>query len=331
MRYGVAAGSQFDPHLWALVLAAGEGSRLRSLTTTADGIAVPKQYCSLHGGPSLLEHAWCRAETLVHEDRVCTVVASQHERWWREALASRHAASVIVQPKNRGTAIGIMLPLLHILKRDPDARVILLPSDHHVREERVLSQALARAAARLDAAQDKILLLGIEPDEVDSELGYIVPQEKMDTGIFTVESFVEKPALPVARKLLSDGALWNTFIVTATAQTLLTLFAQRYPQVLTEMHDIICGGHDEETSQIALENFYESVPNVDFSRDVLQVAADMLELVAVPPCGWSDLGTPKRVKEVLSKWPYHSRPTLSSSLPSSIPITLAAQLSGSAM
>lgn len=331
MRHGFAAGNQHDPHLWALVLAAGEGSRLRSLTTTADGIAVPKQYCSLHGGPSLLEHALYRAEALVAAERVCTVVATQHDRWWREALISRAAESVIVQPKNRGTAVGIMLPLLHILKRDPDARVILLPSDHHVLEERVLSLALERGAARLQDAQDKIVLLGIEPEEVDCELGYIVPEEKVDAGVFTVKSFVEKPPLAQARRLLSEGALWNTFIVAASAQTLLTLFAQRYPQVLKEMHDIICGGHDEETAQIALENFYETVPSVDFSKDVLQTAENMLELVAVPPCGWSDLGTPKRVKEVLSKWPHHHRATTSSSLSSPIPITLSTQLSGSAL
>lgn len=102
---------------WALVLAAGEGSRLRSLTTAADGTAVPKQFCSLLGGPSLLQEALHRAQSIAPRERICTVVAEHHRRWWQRALWSVPAANVIAQPANRGTAIGILLPVLHIRSR----------------------------------------------------------------------------------------------------------------------------------------------------------------------------------------------------------------------
>ncbi len=71
---------------WALVLAAGEGSRLRSLTTTASGQAVPKQFCSLQGGPSLLQEALQRAAAIAPLQRTCSIVAAQHRRWWEAPL-----------------------------------------------------------------------------------------------------------------------------------------------------------------------------------------------------------------------------------------------------
>src|SRR5689334_15770955 len=102
-----------DQHTWGLVLAAGEGSRLRSLTTTTDGQAVPKQFCSLRGGPSLLHEALQRAEKIAPRERICTIVAQQHQHWWNEPLAMLDPLNVIAQPENRGTANGILLPLLH--------------------------------------------------------------------------------------------------------------------------------------------------------------------------------------------------------------------------
>lgn len=100
---------------WALVLAAGEGSRLRSLTTTATGQAVPKQFCSLQGGPSLMQEALQRAASIAPIQRTCSIVAAQHRRWWEAPLYHLPEENVIVQPENRGTAHGILLPLLHIV------------------------------------------------------------------------------------------------------------------------------------------------------------------------------------------------------------------------
>jgi mannose-1-phosphate guanylyltransferase len=133
---------------WAIVLAAGEGSRLHSLTMTEAGIAIPKQFCSLRGGQSLLREALQRAETVASPANICIVVADHHKRWWDAEFAAESEYNVIVQPSNKGTANGILLPLLHIMARDPEARIVLLPSDHHVRNEQVLAAALREAGAK---------------------------------------------------------------------------------------------------------------------------------------------------------------------------------------
>jgi mannose-1-phosphate guanylyltransferase len=285
---------------WALVLAAGEGSRLRALTTT-NGVAVPKQFCSLQGGPSLLQEALHRAEAVAPRSRICTIVAEQHRRWWQGPLWSLPSQNIIVQPENRGTAAGLLLPLLHIEARDLDARVVVLPSDHYVRDEATLARALRNATTKIRTDRDELYLLGIGPDEADPELGYILPSTNDGTNGLRVAQFIEKPPTTLARSLIERGGLWNAFILVASVRAFVRLFEQRYPDIVAEMRAVV--RHDRTDPQIPLAatDLYGRLPELDFSRHVLEGAEASLRVLPVPACGWSDLGTPKRVAEALRR------------------------------
>jgi mannose-1-phosphate guanylyltransferase len=275
---------------------------LRRLTTTTEGVAVPKQFCSLYGGPSLLHEAFERAESVAPRSRICSVVAEQHRRWWSGALPI-HPENVVIQPENRGTGIGILLPLLHIVGRDPDARVVLLPSDHYVRDEAVLARSLQRAVARLSASAHEIVLLGLAPDAADPELGYIVPGRREADGAQRVTRFVEKPSAEQAAALIAQGALWNVFIVAARAQALLDLYARRHSHIVTDLRIAAALDARDASRPDAVRRAYRSLPSVDFSRDVLEGAESSLRVLAAPACGWSDLGTPERVAHTLRHAP----------------------------
>jgi len=132
---------------WAVVLAAGEGTRLAALTRDAAGNAVPKQFCSLNGGRALVQEAVERARRVVALDRTCAIVAQQHSQHWRKALRCLPAENIIVQPQNRGTANGVLLCVLSILERDPLARIIFLPADHFVLDESALERSLRELLA----------------------------------------------------------------------------------------------------------------------------------------------------------------------------------------
>ncbi len=287
-------------NVWALVLAAGEGSRLKSLTTAPSGTAVPKQFCSLFDGPPLLHEALRRAHTLTDESHTCVVVAEQHRRWWQDALTALPTDNVIVQPRNCGTAVGILLPLLQIIARDPQANLVLLPSDHLVQQESVLASSLAAALEQLRWRTQETLLMGIEPEEADPELGYIVPGEGDGRGAMTVTRFVEKPSLAQTRELIRAGGLWNAFIVVASAQALLELFRARVAPVVVAMQ---CALAAERTQpgKGRLAALYEALPSLDFSRDIVAGQEQAFRVLTVPTCGWSDLGTPRRVEEALRK------------------------------
>ena len=285
--------------VWAIILAAGDGRRLRRLTTTRSGLAIPKQFCSLERGPSLLQEAIERASRIADRERICTIVAAQHERWWREQLRELPRDNIIVQPDNRGTANGVLLPLLTILERDPQARVVLLPSDHHVRDEWRLARSLSFAAAPSESPYPQIVLLGLEPRCADTQLGYIVPrleEGRIDHG---VERFVEKPDAVCAAALVEQGALWNTFIIAADASALLALFERRCPDIVAYMRGALRDAADVGPRHEALAALYRLLPELDFSRSVLQGQEACLRVLSVPECGWSDLGTPDRVAEAL--------------------------------
>jgi len=290
-------------HTWAVILAGGDGSRLRTLTTNESGVSVPKQFCSLRGGRSLLHEALARARAVASPEHICVVVAAQHRRWWMPALAGAVDAKIIVQPENRGTANGVLLSLLHILARDPNARIVILPSDHHVHDEPVLAASLQRGARELDKGFKRVLLLGISPDDADPELGYIVPGRLRKGGPSPVIRFVEKPDAAEACVLIKAGALWNAFIVLANADTLLRLFAKKFPQAVANMQKAIALDGEFSDSPGATAVLYQTLPHIDFSHHVLVGEESTLGVLPVEHCGWSDLGTPKRVAQTLERFP----------------------------
>jgi mannose-1-phosphate guanylyltransferase len=287
---------------WALVLVGGEGSRLQSLTMTASGVAVPKQFCSFGGDASLLHDALRRADTVTTPERICVVVSEHHRLWWQALDLSIPEENVVRQPLNRGTATGILLPLLRILHRDPDAALLVLPSDHFVRNEAVLATSLRAAMFCVRRRPDQIVMLGISPDEADPELGYIVSEESVASNLRSVSEFVEKPNSATARALIARGGVWNSFIFAAHGQTLLRAFEERAPELVDEMRQIVSGS-DFCSQQDELAELYERAPNLDFSREILQRSPALLRVLTVPACGWSDLGTPRRVTETLSRFP----------------------------
>ena len=285
-----------DTHTWAVVLAAGEGKRLAALTADEAGRHVPKQFCSLHGGPSLFGLALARAGALVPKDRVCAVVAKGHDHWWRQQ-ADVQPDNLIVQPRNRGTGNGVLLALAYILKRDPQARLIVLPADHHVLAEDTLIQAMSSMLAAMPAHARDIFLLGVEPDGADPELGYIIPQKAAHPSAQGVRHFVEKPSRGVASKLIREGGLWNSGIFAAAGDLLLELFKMRFPD---NAHDILTTTAriaDPSNPSWALGHLYGRISYIDFSHQILQFQVADLQVVPVPHCGWSDLGTPHRVTE----------------------------------
>ena len=280
---------------WALILAAGDGNRLRGLTTDVNGVSTPKQFCSLRGGPSLIRQALSRAERICPASRIVTVVAADHVRWWRRELAGHPDGNIIVQPCNRGTAAGLLLPLLEILDRDPDARIVVFASDHYVRDEAVLVASMQRALDGLSRQGEPVTLLGITPDAPEPDYGWIVPSAAVGSGARPVQRFVEKPPADVASRLRRQGGVWNSFLLAARGAELLDIIRRRAPDVVLEL--------EVARSEDAAVPAYATLRTVDFSRDILEGEESCLRVLTVPSCGWTDLGTPARVWECVHALP----------------------------
>jgi mannose-1-phosphate guanylyltransferase len=275
--------------LWSIILAAGEGTRLRSLTRALHGEDLPKQFARIEASRSLLQSTVERALAWSVPERVVVVVAAEREELARRQLMAYGAVTVVAQPKNLGTGPGILLPLAHVVAADHEAKVVILPSDHYVRDELPFRETIRRARTRAEQS-NSLVLIGAEPDFADSQYGWIVPRR--EHGVTYVDCFEEKPNESTAKRLLDRGALWNTFVLIASAEHLWQLGRDHLP-TQSEALDLCARVHSVQERDL-VEEIYEHMPAGDFSRDVLEKASG-LEVVSLPECGWSDWGTPERV------------------------------------
>lgn len=296
--------AKMDDRTWTIVLAGGEGERLRPLMTRWLGVHRPKQYCTFVGSHSMLRHTLDRAERLTGVERTLVVVASHHEpRHW-DRLESHHDEAFIAQPRNRDTAPGIFLPLTYIGARDPEATVVILPSDHFVHPHDAFLSTIRRAVRAAQGQPDKLVLLGVRPDTAETEYGWIQPGSFLGSVdgqvIRRVTGFREKPNPHEARRLLRSGGLWNTMVISARLSTLWQLGRRCVPAMMKHFEDFAPSiGTDKEVQ--ALDSLYEVLPSANFSTHVLQQALDSLVVMELRDVLWSDWGSERRIVETLHR------------------------------
>ncbi len=290
---------------WAIVLAAGDGTRMASLTRAIHGQSLPKQFAALTGPRTLFQQTLHRVATIIPPERVVAVVSDRHEALARQQVADLRGVQIVPQPRNLGTGPGLLLPLVHILARDPEARVVVFPSDHYFQRPAALKPAVLAA---LDAAAKDspagVALLGAEAKEASTELGWIVPAAEESPGRrsgLPVASFVEKPDVRRAQQLLERHALWNTMIVAGSGRALWHLMLRHLPRQVMALSPYLTK-IDALNDRESLKNTYREMPAADFSRDVLE-RADGLAVVPMMDAGWSDCGTPERLIGALKGTP----------------------------
>jgi mannose-1-phosphate guanylyltransferase len=302
MRFRVFPEEQTEtmsesPHhpLWTIILAGGEGVRLRQLTRALHGEELPKQFAMIHGGRSLLQWTVARALRWSAPERLVVVVAAEREALARRQLADFGAVDVVAQPSNRGTGPGMLLPLSRIMARDPKARVVVLPSDHYVRDEAKFERSIRVATV---ASGEQVALLGAVPDHAETQYGWIVTGRTLAAQRGSVIThFCEKPPAALAERLFRQGALWNTFIMAGAVRHFWALAAEHLPAALS-LFERYREAVDRPAERAVLQQIYDYMPVSDFSRDLLQKASG-LRAVPLDECGWSDWGTPERVLESL--------------------------------
>jgi mannose-1-phosphate guanylyltransferase len=285
-------------NVWAVLLAGGDGQRLKS-ATNAQGVPTPTQYCSLNGGPSPLHLSLRRALAVSSRERIVAVVTEAHRTWWEREFVALPRTNIVVQPCNRGTGLGVLLPLLVIAKSDPEAGVICIPSDHYVEHEEVLAEAMRQVTSAGVLSSDKITMLGMSPNAPDSGFGYLSPAPDSGFGMRPVLKFTEKPNEAMAAELIRAGSLWSSGIFAGRISRLVDLYSRVAPGLTFDLKRILEYWPDAFPYCAKLASLYARHPPLDFARDVLQKHPDRLQFLAVPPCGWSDVGTPERLAKIL--------------------------------
>jgi mannose-1-phosphate guanylyltransferase len=284
--------------IWVILLAGGEGSRLRGSSIGGFHFDRPKQFCAIARGRTMLDMALDRARSLTDPSRILTVVAVTHRPWWEAPLNDLPRENLIAQPANLGNAVAVFNALFQILRRDRNPTVIVLPSDHAVDDEGGLLGAIRLAAREARRLCDRIVLLGMAPDRPEPDYGWIVADRSHEGLARPVVAFREKPSAADAAELMRAGALWNSFIFASTGVGLLRILDEARPDLLGAYPESLLG---DTRDQRAIERFYRRFSPIDLSREVLARSVRRLSVLAAGPCGWTDLGSPARVGAWLEK------------------------------
>jgi mannose-1-phosphate guanylyltransferase len=291
-----------ESRLWAIVLAGGTGRRLKGVSGARGEEFLPKQFCRFGTDRSLLERTLDRIDPVAARFRTVVVIQEGMQSAAGSQVAEFPGVRLAVQPADRGTAAGVLLPLVDILVRDPGAEVVVVPSDHDFArpDDFLEGMQVARRVVRLDPA--RIVLLGSQAGRPASDLGWIVPVARWggvpEPRCRGVARFVEKPSDPDARRLLAAGGLWNTMIVIARARELYDAFRAHARELADVFLEYAMSNHEDRFRR--LRDRCNGLPSVDFSASILQAASN-LSVVSLPErAGWTDLGVPGRLFDWLA-------------------------------
>jgi mannose-1-phosphate guanylyltransferase len=294
--------SSRDENLWSLVLAGGEGERMRPFVQRWLGQHKPKQYCTFVGTRSMFQHTLDRSDKIVAPERRVTIIARDHREEALSQFSSRTAGKVIFQPSNRETAAGIFLGLTYIRNRDPSATVVIFPSDHFVYPEDRFLRMVTSMASAATSMGSWILILGVSPTGPEPDYGWVLPGSHLGWidgyPVQAAEAFLEKPNMERCTMALDAGALWNSMVMAARIETLWSLGSCCFPEMmrLFEVYGEVVGTAQEE---VVLDGTYEVMPSRNFSSHFLQEFPRHVAVMEMQDVLWSDWGKPERVARTL--------------------------------
>lgn len=276
-----------NSHRYCVIMCGGIGSRFWPYSRTER----PKQFIDFFGtGRSLLQMTYDRLLPLVPKENVVVVTNERYAPLVREQLPELAEDNLLLEPARRNTAPCIAWASYHILAKDPEAVMVVAPSDHLITREREFERALEKGFDFV-GANNALLTLGIKPTRPETGYGYIQIGEpdKNHPDILRVKTFTEKPDRELARVFVDSGEFfWNSGIFLWRADTLIKALHAYAPEIATIFdRGSACFGTGEERRFIN-DNF-ASAPAISIDYAVMEKSSEVF--VQCVDLGWNDLGT----------------------------------------
>lgn len=279
--------------LYPVIMAGGSGTRFWPLSRKAK----PKQFLPLVSERALIADTADRLGALATLGETYVVCGPGHVKLVKQHLPGLPAAQLLVEPVARNTAPAIGLAALAIAKRDPDGVMVVLPSDHAVRDVKAFRKVLREAAGYAKAGA--LVTLGITPDRPETGYGYIHVGAKEPKGSgHGVKAFVEKPPLAVAKAYLKGKKhLWNAGIFVFKATAILAAMTDHLPE-LAEGLDALAPHLGKPSFTSRLATLFPEMPSISIDHGVMEKAQ---RIVVVPAdIGWNDVGSFSALPDVLA-------------------------------
>ena len=281
---------------FCVILAGGRGKRLWPCSREA----MPKQFIDFFGtGRTQLQATYDRIVKLLPIDHIYICTCREYLEMSREQLPDVPERNFIVEPINRNTAPSVAWAAMRILKREPEANVIIVPSDQMVLNEASFTHSVELGFSYV-SENDVLMVMGVKPTRPEPGYGYIQMGDlSCKPEVYAVKSFTEKPEREFATMFMNSGEFyWNTGIFLSKVSYLLTSFEKIFPEVLRPLrYEKVNYTYEEEMEFVARN--YPRYPNLSLDYAILEQSRN----VFVMQCdfGWADLGTWHAIYESMSK------------------------------
>lgn len=277
-------------HNYAVVVAGGSGTRLWPMSRKN----LPKQIQKLISDKTLIEETVDRLSGLVPYENIYVSTTSNYAENIYEILPKIPRENIVIEPMARGTTAAFALFSETIYRRDPDATIISLASDHAVSEVDIFQQSLKGAYDFIESHHGSIALIGIKPTKPDTGLGYIKIDQVIqdDPLVYSVEKFVEKPSLNVAKKYVATGEyFWNAAYYCFKAKTLIDAYDEADPAILKNIRQYLESGDSVDFEQVPIK-----------PHEIELINANQFPLAVVSSAfTWSDIGNWGTLHDLLSE------------------------------
>ncbi len=277
-----------NEHTYCVIMAGGVGSRFWPMSRSAN----PKQFLDFLGlGRTLLQQTYDRFLGICPPENILVVTNAQYASLVKEQLPALRDDQILAEPSRRNTAPCVAYANHVIAARDPDAMIIVAPSDHLVMKEQAFQETISLALQQA-ASMDCLVTLGIMPNRPDTGYGYIQFEDggaAKHPRVKPVKAFTEKPDHDTAVRFIESGEfLWNAGIFIWS----LASIRKAYSDHLPEMEALFAEGEKSfgtaaESAYIA--SIYDSCENVSIDYGIMEKANNVYTVVS--EFGWSDLGT----------------------------------------
>ena len=273
---------------YCVIMAGGIGARFWPLSQEN----CPKQFLDILGtGKTLIQQTFERLLPICPAENFLVVTSDEHKPLVLEQLPQLKPSQVLSEPARRNTAPCIAYANAHIRKRNPNALVIVSPSDHLITNEAEFQANLTRGLEFVEQ-NDALLTLGIKPNRPETGYGYIQIGKKVNKeyeNFRTVKTFTEKPNLELAKVFFESGEFyWNSGIFVWSLKAIDDAFQNFLPEV----HSLFQGCMDNiltENEPKTIHDVYMACRNISIDYGVMEKAHNVF--VKMANFGWSDLGT----------------------------------------
>lgn len=271
--------------LHAVIMAGGAGTRF----WPASRRTLPKQLLDLAGDESMLQSTLARFSEWIPPQRTLVVTNERLVDAVRQQLPKLPAMSVLGEPCKRDTAACVGVAAAWVLREDPEAVMIVSPSDHVIAPNSAFRHAIESAARLVESSPGKLVTFGIRPTYPAESFGYIQRGEALVDGAYRVARFREKPLADVAREYVASGDFyWNAGIFVWKARTILELLRQFEPAMYEHLDRIAQAARDDRFEEVFRREFPAIVgKSIDYA--VMERASDVVVMEA--PFSWDDVGS----------------------------------------